>query len=171
MSGVITDNVGRASGLIKAAGGGTNTPAFFAISTSSEDGTDVSDNTATKKTFSTEIFDSDGTYDNSTNFRFTPGVAGKYLILAKIRISNNINGDTPYMNLYKNGSATDGTASPYTTEFRDGDSANAQFDTYTLNIIVDADDDDYYEIFFKKNDGGNSGGAQDGYFGAFRILL
>ena len=58
--------------------GGDNNPSFFAVSTSSEDGTAVSNDTLTKMTFSTEVFDTDNCYDNSTNYRFTPNVAGKY---------------------------------------------------------------------------------------------
>ena len=145
--------------------GGTNTPSFFAISNSTEDNTDVSDDTFTKKTFSTEVYDSDSTYSSS---RFTPGVAGKYMITAKLSVFNTTNNSQPYMWIYKNGSQMD---DPYFSQFRDGDSANASFFTFTLNAIVDADNDDYYEIYFRKNDGGNTGGSYDGYFGAFRIIL
>ena len=145
--------------------GGTNTPSFFAISTSTEDNNDVSDDTFTKKTFSTEVYDSDSTYSSS---RFTPGVAGKYMITAKLSVFNTTNNSQPYMWIYKNGSQMD---DPYFSQFRDGDSANASFFTFTLNAIVDADNDDYYEIYFRKNDGGNTGGSYDGYFGAFRIIL
>ena len=63
--------------------GGANTPAFFAQSTNTEDNTNITDDTYTKMTFSTEVFDSDSTYDNSTNYRFTPAVAGKYMIYCK----------------------------------------------------------------------------------------
>ena len=145
--------------------GGANTPSFFAISNSTEDNTDVSDDTFTKKTFSTEVYDSDSTYSSS---RFTPGVAGKYMITAKLSVFNTTNNSQPYMWIYKNGSQMD---DPYFSQFRDGDSANASFFTFTLNAIVDADNDDYYEIYFRKNDGGNTGGSYDGYFGAFRIIL
>ena len=145
--------------------GGTNTPSFFAISTSTEDNNDVSDDTFTKKTFSTEVYDSDSTYSSS---RFTPGVAGKYMLTVKLSVFNTTNNSQPYMWIYKNGSQMD---DPYFSQFRDGDSANASFFTFTLNAIVDADNDDYYEIYFRKNDGGNTGGSYDGYFGAFRIIL
>ena len=33
----------------------------------------------------TEVLDSDGTYDNSSNYRFTPG-AGKYFLFTAVRI-------------------------------------------------------------------------------------
>ena len=145
--------------------GGANTPSFFAVSNSTEDNTDVSDNTYTKKTFSTEVYDSDSTYSSS---RFTPGVAGKYMLTVKLSVFNTTNNSQPYVAIYKNGSIMD---DPYFSQFRDGDGANANFFTMTLNAIVDADNDDYYEIYFRKNDGGNTGGSYDGYFGAFRIIL
>jgi len=57
----------------------TNAPAFEAQVTSNQT---ISDNTATKVTFDNEIFDTDGKYDHSTNYRFTPTVAGKYFVYA-----------------------------------------------------------------------------------------
>ena len=38
----------------------------------------------TKVPFNTEVFDTDGCYDNSTNYRFTPTVAGKYFFYGLI---------------------------------------------------------------------------------------
>jgi len=50
-------------------------PAFEARLSSNQS---VSHNTATKVQCADEIFDTDGYYDNATNYRFTPLVAGKY---------------------------------------------------------------------------------------------
>ena len=44
----------------------------------------VSDVTVTKVQFDTELFDTDNCYDNSTNYRFTPTVAGKYFFYTHI---------------------------------------------------------------------------------------
>ena len=57
--------------------GGTNTPAFMA-----KIGTNQStvNTVVTKLQFSNEIYDSSGCYDNVTNYRFTPNVAGKYYV-------------------------------------------------------------------------------------------
>jgi hypothetical protein len=56
-----------------------NTPAFRATLTSDQT---VSDNAVTKAQFSTEVYDTDGAYDHSTNYRFTvpSGKGGKYYI-------------------------------------------------------------------------------------------
>jgi len=52
-------------------------PAFFARLSTNQS---VSDNTYTKAECDTEILDTDGCYDNTTNYRFTPTVAGKYYV-------------------------------------------------------------------------------------------
>ena len=61
----------------------TNTPAFEANLSS---GQSISDNSETKVQFNTEIFDTDNCYDNSTNYRFTPNVAGKYYVYLRTTI-------------------------------------------------------------------------------------
>jgi len=57
--------------------GGLNTPYFEAYISANQT---LADDTYTKLTFNTETFDSGGMYDHSTNYRFTPTTAGKYLI-------------------------------------------------------------------------------------------
>ena len=52
-------------------------PAFEAYLSSSQS---VSDNVQTKVQIDTKVFDTNNAYDNSTNYRFTPGVAGKYFL-------------------------------------------------------------------------------------------
>jgi len=46
--------------------------------------TSMSDNSFVKVPFNTETFDSDGTYDHSSNYRWTPAVAGKYFVSAHL---------------------------------------------------------------------------------------
>ena len=53
-------------------------PAFSAYSATNQT---VSNNTTTKLQVSTEEFDTNSNYDNSTNYRFTPTVAGYYLFI------------------------------------------------------------------------------------------
>ena len=68
-----------------AAVGGANTPAFQATLSSSQS---ISNSSATKVQFDSEIFDSDGTFDSSSNYRFTPAVAGKYHVTAKVNYAD-----------------------------------------------------------------------------------
>ena len=78
-------------------------PAFEAYLSSAQS---VSDNTATKAQPNTELFDTDSAYDNSSTYRFTPQVAGKYLLWGVIA---GYSDGSSYMNvtksmIYKNGS-------------------------------------------------------------------
>ena len=83
---------------------GLNYPAFEAILSSSQATTDA---THTKIQFDTEIFDTDNCYDNTTNYRFTPTVAGKYYVYVKAEIdfAANQQGNQSQARIYKNGSA------------------------------------------------------------------
>ena len=62
-----------------------NTPAFEASLSANQN---VSDATDTKANCNTENFDTDSAYDNATNYRFTPQVAGKYFVYGQIATNN-----------------------------------------------------------------------------------
>jgi len=64
------------------------TPAFEAKLSSTQS---VSNNTLTKAAFATENFDTDGCYDHSSNYRFTPNVAGKYFVYAQLYVDGAAN--------------------------------------------------------------------------------
>jgi hypothetical protein len=144
-----------------------NTPAFAATVSSA---TSVGDNSYTKIELDTEVLDSDGTYDNSTNYRFTPAVAGKYFIYGMVAIgagSGVSNAQQMFVAIYKNGSL-------YQQAVHDGRN-NAYGDTFggSPHAIVDLDADDYVELFVKFNDGGGSSSnnyyTESTTFGGFRI--
>ena len=71
--------------------GTKNSPSFHAYLSANQE---PSNDTVTVVQFNTESFDTDSAYDASTNFRFTPQVAGKYFVYAGIlhnpSSSNNI---------------------------------------------------------------------------------
>jgi hypothetical protein len=83
--------------------GGTNTPAFSAQMSGAQT---LSHNSTTKVTFNTEIFDTDGCYDSSTNYRFTPTTAGKYNVNLNLYCDAQGQGNWRIygLNIYKNGS-------------------------------------------------------------------
>jgi len=83
--------------------GGTNTPAFEAYLSSAQS---VSDATLTKAQPNTELFDTDSAYDNSSTYRFTPQVAGKYLIWGVIAGYSDAASQVDIVKtlIYKNGS-------------------------------------------------------------------
>ena len=118
----------------------SNTPSFLAYKSS---GQTVSNNTTTKVTFDTELFDSDGTFASS---RFTPGVAGKYLMTAVVSFTNHPAGAYVGIYPYKNGSSL------YSELAYNGTGSDA--DTrVTATLIVDLDADDYLEIYTRQNAG------------------
>ena len=142
------------------------TPAFAAQTSSS---TSTAHNTYTKVQCDSEILDSDGTYDNSTNYRFTPGVAGKYFIFGMVAQGSGTgvnNMERQYTAIYKNGSKVVQTA-------HDGRN-NAFGDTFsgTCAIILDLDGDDYVELYTKPLDGGSANCnyyTDSTCFGGYRI--
>ena len=75
-------------------------PAFSAYLSSAQS---ISSSTSTKLTFNTENFDTTSSYDNSTNYRFTPLVEGYYQINVTARASGT-SVTTAIIDLYKNGS-------------------------------------------------------------------
>ena len=81
----------------------SNTPAFAAFLSATT--SNISNDTDTLITFDTEVFDSDSKYDTS-NGRFTPGTAGKYLLYGSVQILGTSTADSNenIVKLYKNGS-------------------------------------------------------------------
>ena len=78
-----------------------NTPSFRAYQGSTQS---VSNNTLTVLNINTENFDTDGAFDTST-YRFTPQVTGKYFIFGGQRYTATSNYDTNFdMEIRKNGS-------------------------------------------------------------------
>ena len=144
--------------------GGNNTPAFEAILTS--DVTLSANDTDTKITFDTETFDTDGTFSSG---RFTPAVAGKYVIYGRLEFDDsNVSATEEHMvKIFKNGSQA--------SVFFKLPNANDTLTTYIEVIALD--DNDYIEIYAKIN---NSDGARKikgaaanqnkSTFGAFKLI-
>ena len=79
-------------------------PAFSAYQSSAQT---LSSSTNTKIQYQTERFDTNSNYDNTTNYRFTPTVAGYYQVNASLGV-----GASPasvYTQIYKNGSLYEGS--------------------------------------------------------------
>ncbi len=93
------DTVALTSGVVQS---NLNYPAFQAYLSANQN---LSDATVTKVQFDTEIFDTDNAYDNSTNYRFTPQVAGKYFVFSFMEGDGTGTNKTERVQLYiyKNG--------------------------------------------------------------------
>jgi|14BtaG_2_1085337.scaffolds.fasta_scaffold42831_2 hypothetical protein len=151
--------------------GGVNTPSFWAGRTS--DVTGISANTWTKIPYNTESWDSDGTYDPSSNYRFTPAVAGKYFYsaMAQTYPSNGVgNLVNLYLAIYKNGTA-------YARSTIDARDTRIYEGVPPISGAIELDSDDYIEVYVKgatNSDAdltidGNSTPSQN-WFTAFKII-
>jgi len=76
-----------------------NMPAFSAYANG---GQTLSTNTDTKLQFNTEIFDTANCFDSSTNYRFTPNVAGYYQVTLNVALNTMSGAAQP--SIRKNGS-------------------------------------------------------------------
>jgi hypothetical protein len=166
--GQITNSAG--SGNITIGSGVTllsNVPAFQAFISSNQT---LSDNTQVKIQADTESFDTDNCYDNSTNYRFTPTVAGKYCFYANVRTSaGDDNNASTSGSIYKNGSIA---AQLQQHTHISAEAANISAGNM---IILEANgSSDYFEFFGLCNDTSGDGEAIGNsypitYFGGYKI--
>ena len=134
------------SGTITA-GAVTNTPSFFVKA----DGTqNIAYATATKLEFTNVLYNTNTCFDTSTN-RFTPGVAGKYVISGVVGIGAMDDGEYVVAYMYKNGSNFsyfDGqrirllTTSP----------TNTRTINTSISFVDEANATDYYEFYVQQQD-------------------
>lgn len=131
-----------------------NGPAFSAYLSASQA---ISAGTYVKIPFNTEEFDTNSNYDNATNYRFTPTIAGYYQISAT---ANPSNGSTrSVIAMYKNGS-----------EFKRGIDSSTALNIIIVNSLVYANGStDYFEIYLYTTATGTNlgGGANNTYFSGF----
>ena len=159
-SGVTIANAGTATGF------GSNSPIFRAQMSGSDQ--TVSDDTDTKLIFNNEIFDIGGQYDHSSNYRFTPTSAGKYLIGGFAFYYNT--GTNLYrvqLILYKNGSAHSNLGNFGSSD----NSLGIGYGHLGQTTIVDANGTgDYFEIYGKLRFGSGTGqfntGTASSFYGA-----
>jgi hypothetical protein len=144
------------------------TPAFQANLSA---GYSISDNSLTKVNFDTEVFDTDSCYDNTTNYRFTPTISGKYYCFSSLILYANgpstIN--RTELRIRKNGS------DQYTT-INEFDSNPIQFNTIFGGEIIEFNGStDYVEVYGLVD---STGGTQSIYssspftstFGAYKLI-
>ena len=147
------------------AGGGANTPAFAATFSGT---TDTSADTWTKVALNTEVFDTDGDYDNSSNYRFTPTTAGKYYLYGHCwsYMKSTAAQSTSFKSaLYKNGSEVDTTVTIVDTY----GSADQQAGSVNVTTIQDANgSSDYFEFYIRIAD--EIAVMYRGEFGGYKII-
>ena len=147
---------------------GQNYPAFEAKRSSGQGS--VADNTATKVQFDTKFFDTDSCYDNSTNYRFTPNVAGKYFVYAFIvggASGGNSDNKDIKIHIYKNG------VQHRTIHNLMNNGYENQVNISVNNVLDMNGSSDYVEIYGQINSVANGNGNEfvgdRCIFGAYRI--
>jgi len=146
-----------------------NTPAFQAYLSSNQTITEVVD---VKLACDTELYDTDSAYDNSSNYRFTPQTAGKYMVYACATFTTSTDDNMRSVSLmvHKNGSRVDF----FGTSYRNNHIRNAQ--VYGSVIVDFNGSSDYVEIYSFGNTGDDAdpdivGGSNDkAFFGAYKLI-
>lgn len=94
------------------AGVPVNGPAFSAYSTNAQS---INSGVTAKIQLNTEVFDTNSNFDNTTNYRFTPTVAGYYQINGQIALNGSSVGYARVM-IFKNGTSyAEGNSGPNNT--------------------------------------------------------
>jgi hypothetical protein len=149
-----------------AAGIFTNVPAFEAHVGTNQT---ITTATQTKVQFDSESFDTDGCYDSTTNYRFTPTVSGKYFVYLDLGINGNSdsNLNDNHCLIYKNGSIEQRSH----FNFR---SNPVHYGTVSLSAVITFNGStDYIEAYAEAADAsGNPHVQANPYtrFGAYRLI-
>ena len=161
-----TINIGTTGDTVNLAGSAyataeTMTPSFQAYMNGNQT---LANTTYTKMEMDTEVYDTDSKYDTS-NYRFTPGTAGKYWVWGKFRMDTGTSIAASIIAVYKNGSLI----SKFTQK-------QANSTTRAFGQVITLDADDYIELYGYQNGGSsenvNGGSNEDqdtGHWGAYRI--
>ena len=115
--------------------------------------------------FATEDWDTNSNYDNTTNYRFTPTVAGYYQVNIKIQLDNTGSGGETYTALYKNGSLHKRVG--FTPNI-----ASTQRSPVGSILVYLNGSTDYVEAYVFQNTGGSvplNGTSEFNYFQAFLV--
>jgi len=111
VAGTNTATLPAATGTVMVSG---NMPAFSVYQNSA---TSLTNGGYTKIAFQTKEFDTNNCFDNTTNYRFTPTVAGYYQLNASIQASTGASYELSVL-IYKNGSVyKSGTDNVYSTTY------------------------------------------------------
>jgi hypothetical protein len=150
VAGTNTVTIAAQTGTLNVAG-----PAFSAYRSSNQT---LTQNTYVKIQLNTESFDTNNNFDSTTNYRFTPTVAGYYQLSAQMQL--NTSSGVLFIAIYKNGlqfqasglSATLGAGS-----------------LVSINSLVSANGStDYFEIFvYSDNAAPQINGSTNSFFSGF----
>ena len=120
-----------------------NMPAFSAYNNAAQS---LSNNTLTKIQCNTEEFDTNNNFDSTTNYRFTPTVAGYYQVNAGTGIAGSVATGYVQASIYKNGSV-------FKSGFSSYDSTTGTGGATVTSVIYMNGSTDYIEFYARQNTG------------------
>ena len=155
------DTIGLASGASQTLA--VNTPSFLAyVST----GQTISGATQTVVAFNTELYDTGSCYDTST-YKFTPNVAGKYMLMAKWR--QEVQGVSNFqIRIEKNEQGTSSYTFPNVIFQNDRPFNYDQ--TYTGGILEANGSTDNFRVRVYSDSGGDISASFGTYFAGYKLI-
>ena len=142
--------------------GSVNTPAFLATKAN----TGFTGSVWSKIAFATEVLDSDGCYDNSTNYRFTPTTAGYYYFFGRVAWNHDNVADRQIAAFYKNGVEIVRKDERYSSNVLQTDNTSTAVDY----IVQMNGSSDYIELYgYATSHGSTQNIAGSGCFGGYLI--
>ena len=132
-----------------------NGPAFSAYQSTLQA---VANNSATKIQFQTKEFDTNTNFDATTNYRFTPTIAGYYQINGGVYYSASV--QSGQVQIFKNGTV-------YKLGNTGGNIAQSAQSCVVSSIVYCNGSTDYIELYAYQNSGGSvntTAGGQTTYF-------
>ena len=136
--------------------GGVNTPYFLAFANANAS---ISHATYTKVEIDTEVVDTDSKFETS-NYRFTPTVAGYYIIGGFVRFDSATSTEDCMIGIHKNGSV-----------YYKHVEGKSNVTTKHINQVVYLDSNDYVELYCYQNSGSsqniNGAGSMDSVSATF----
>lgn len=115
-------------------------PAFSAYANASQT---VSNNVQTKVSINTEDFDTNSNFDPTTNYRFTPTVAGYYQVNGTVRMTGSTGITNVEASIFKNGTETNRGTKIASSSFG---AASAQLVSVTDLVYLNGSTD-YIELY------------------------
>jgi hypothetical protein len=150
--------------------GGTNTPSFHVYRNATQN---ISNNTYERVQFDTEVWDTANAYDNSTNYRYTPNEAGKYVFYVKISIYSGTHDNVKFQTILFKKNGTDSAV--HSLDSRNGYYMGYGNGMYFEQVLDMNGSSDYIDAFFYFQVNNTSdlriiGGASATYFGGYKLI-
>jgi hypothetical protein len=125
-----TQTLPAADGVTMVSG---NMPAFSAYNSANQT---LTNNTWTKVNANIEVFDTNSNYDNVTNYRFLPTVAGYYQVNASVRVTATVSILLTVVGIYKNGTSfVECVAPPFASSFSNANVSAVMYLNGTTDYI------------------------------------